>query len=76
MATASVVDLLLHARELVGGRLGVVHRELVEAVEQRAHLTHAVLDVAAHVLGLVERGLLLEQPDGRAGSELGAAGVL
>ena len=70
------VDLLLQARELVRGLVGVVGGELVEAVEQAAQLAHAVLDVAAHVLGLVEVGLLLEQPDGRAGRELRLAAVL
>ena len=57
------VDPVLQARELVGRFLGVVGRELVEAVEQVAQLAHAVLDVAAHVLGLVELRLLLEHPD-------------
>ena len=61
------------ARELVGGLLGVVHRQLVEAVEQRLGLGDALLDVAAHVLGLVELGLLLEQADGRAGRQLRVA---
>ena len=70
------VDLLLQPRELVRRLLGVVGRQLVEAVEQRAHLGDAVLDVAAHVLGLVERRLLLEQPDGGAGRELGVAAEL
>ncbi len=45
------VDLLLHAGELVRSLLGVVHRELVEAVEQVLDLGDAVLDVAADVLG-------------------------
>ena len=70
------VDPLLQARELVGGLVGVVGGELVEAVEQRARLGDAVLDVAAHVLALVELGLLLEQPDGGAGRELRLAAVL
>ena len=70
------VDLLLDAGELVGRLVGVVGRQLVEAVEQRAGLGDAVLDVAAHVLGLVELGLLLEQPDGGAGRELRLAAVL
>ena len=55
--------------ELVGGLVGVVGGELVEAVEQRARPRDAVLDVAAHVLGLVEVRLLLEQADGRVGRE-------
>ena len=70
------VDLLLQAAELVGGLVGVVGGQLVEAVEQRADLGDALLDVAAHVLGLVEVGLLLEHPDGGAGRELRLAAVL
>ena len=62
--------------ELVGGLVGVVGGELVEAVEQRARLGDAVLDVAAHVLGLVELRLLLEQADGRVGRELRVAAEL
>ena len=38
-----------------------------------AQLAHAVLDVAADVLGWVELRLLFEQPDGGAGGELGVA---
>ena len=72
----AAVDLVLHLRLLgeqrveVGVGLGEGGRDRVEAVEQVAQLAHAVLDVAAHVLGRVELGLLLEQPDGRAGREL------
>ena len=60
------VDLGLDLAELLGRLLGVVGGELVEAVEQRPGLGDAVLDVALDVLGLVEVGLLLEHPDGRA----------
>ena len=59
------VDPVLELRELGGGLVGVVHRELVEAVEHVAELADAVLDVAAHVLVGVELRLLLEHPDGR-----------
>ena len=69
-------DLGLHLGELVGGLLGVVRGELVEAVEQRLGLGDAVLDVAEHVLALVEVGLLLEHPDARARRERGLAAVL
>ena len=67
------VDLLLHGRLLgeqrveVGVRLGEGGRNLVEAVEQVALRADAVLDVAAHVLGGIELGLLLEEADGRPG---------
>ena len=40
-------DLRLDAPELLGRLLGVVRRQLVEAVEQRLGLGDAVLDVAA-----------------------------
>ena len=70
------VDLRLQPRELVGGLVGVVRRQLVEAVEQRRGLGDAVLDVAAHVLGRVEVGLLLEQADGAAGRQLRLAAVV
>ena len=71
------VDLLLHRRLLgeqrveVGVGLGEGGRDRVEAVEQVAELADAVLDVAAHVLGRVELGLLLEEADGRARVQLG-----
>ena len=67
------VDLLLHPGELVGGLVGVVHRQLVEAVQQRPDLGHAVLDVAADVLGRIELGLLGEHPHRRVGAQLGLA---
>ncbi len=64
------VDLLLDLGELVRGLVGVVHRQLVEPIEKRPDLGHALLDVAAHVLGGVQPRLLLEQPDRRAGGQL------
>ena len=69
------VDLVLEAGELVGGLVRVVRGDLVVAVDQVAQLAHAVLDVAAHVLRLVELRLLLEQPDRRAGLQLRLAAV-
>src|SRR5947209_2889326 len=47
------VDLLLDAAHLLGRLVGVVHRQLGEAIEQRADLGDAVLDVALDVLGRV-----------------------
>jgi hypothetical protein len=67
------VDARLQRGELVGGLVGVVGGELVEAIEQRAHLGDAVFDVPAHVLVGIELGFLLEQPDGRVGRELRVA---
>ncbi len=69
-------DLRLDLAELLGGLLGVVGGQLVEAVEQRLGLGDAVLDVALDVLALVELRLLLEHPDGRARRERGLAAVL
>ena len=63
------VDLVLQAGELVGGLVGVVGGELVEALEQRLRLGDGLLDVALDVLGLVELRLLLEQADRRVGRE-------
>ncbi len=65
----AAVDLVLHLRLVgeqrveVGVGLGEGGGDRVEAVEQVAQLADAVLDVAAHVLGRVELGLLLEQAD-------------
>ncbi len=66
----------LQARELLGGLVAVVGGELVEAAHEIADLGEAVLDVAAHVLALVELGLLLEVADADAGGEVGLAAVL
>ncbi len=74
------VDLLLHLRLLgeerveVGVGLGEGGRDRVEAIEQVAQLAHAVLDVAAHVLRVIELRLLLEEPDGGPRVQLGDAG--
>jgi hypothetical protein len=64
------VDSLLHVGELGGGLLRVVCGQLVEAVEQLALPGEALLDVAANVPVGIERRLLLEQADGRAGGQL------
>ncbi len=69
-------DLRLQRAELLGDVLGVVRRQLVEAVEQRLRLGDAVLDVARDVLALVELWLLLEHADARARCELRLAAVL
>ena len=62
----------------VGVGLGELRADLGEAVEQVARLAHAVLDVAAHVLGGIELRLLLEQADVAPGSGVAVAarGVL
>ena len=71
------VDPVLHVRLLGEQRvevrigLGEGRGDRVEAVEQVAHLTDAVLDVAADVLRLVELRLLAEEPDRRLRVELG-----
>ena len=74
------VDAVLHLRLLgqerveVGVGLGERGGDRVEAVEQVAQLADAVLDVAAHVLRLVEVGLLLEEAHRRLRIELGDPG--
>ena len=70
------IDLLLDARELVCGLVGVVHRQLVEAVEQGPDLGDPVLDVPLDVLGRIQIGLLRQQADGRLGRQLGLAAEL
>ena len=59
------VDLGLNGGELVRGLIGVVGRQLVEAIQQRLLVRHALLDVAAHVLVLVEHRLLRQHAHAR-----------
>ncbi len=54
------VDNVLQPRHLVGGLVGIVHGQLVIAVEHRLFVRHAVHGVAEHVLCLVEVRLLAE----------------
>ena len=69
--SAEVVDLVLQPPLLleqlvhlvVAHRLGELRRDLVEVVEQLAQVAHAVLDVAADVLGGVELRLLRQVAD-------------
>src|SRR4051812_32678731 len=70
------VDLGLQRGELVGGLVGVVGGELVEAVEERTRSGDAVLDIGAHVLCLVEVRLLLKQAHRRVGREHRVAAVV
>ena len=78
--SVGAVDAVLHLRLLgeqrveIGVGLGERGRDRVEAVEQVAELADAVLDVAAHVLRLVELRLLLEEADRGLRIELGDAG--
>jgi hypothetical protein len=64
------VDLRLQLGELVRRLVGVVHGQLVEALEQGLRRAHAVLDVLLDRLGLVQVRLLLEVADGGARQEL------
>ena len=52
------VDLVLQTRHVVGRLVGIVHRQLVIAVEHGLLIRHALHGVAEHVLRLVELRLL------------------
>ncbi len=67
------VDLVLELRHLVGGLVGIVHRQLVVAVELRLLLGHAFHDVAGHVLGFIEDRLLRQIADADAVGRPGLA---
>ena len=69
-------DLGLDLAELLGGLIGVVGGQLVEAVEQRPGGSDRLFDVALDVLGLVQVGLLLEHPHARPRSEHRIAAVV
>jgi hypothetical protein len=69
------VDLRLQLGELVGRLVGVVHRQLVEAVEQRAHLGQALLDVAAHVLDSSSCGSCSSSPTVASGASIASPGT-
>ncbi len=60
------VDLVLQLGHLVGGLVGIVHGQLVIAVELRLLLRHAFHDVAGHVLGLIQDRLLRQIADADA----------
>ena len=60
------LDLVLQPRHLVRGLVGIVHRELVVAVEDRLLVRDAEHDVAAHVERRVELRLLRQVADPRA----------
>ena len=74
---AGGVDRVLHARLLVEDLVHLLGRELlaelrvdlVEARQQRARARDAFLDVAEHVLRLVELRLLRQEADREAGRE-------
>ena len=58
---ALLLEQLVHL--VVRGDLAQLHADLLELLERRRHLGHALLDVALDVLALVELGLLGEVPD-------------
>ena len=71
------VDLVLQARELVGGVVRVVGRDLLVALQDLPLLRHRLLDVLEHVLRGVELGLLGQVADaGALGRERLAREVL
>ena len=57
------VDLILQSGHLVGGFVGIVHRQLVVAIQLALFLRHAEHDIVAHVEALVELRLLREIAD-------------
>ena len=64
------LDLVLQPRHLVGGLVGIVHRQLVVAVEDRLLVLDAEHRVAAHGQRGIERGLLRQIADlGALGDE-------
>ena len=54
------LDLILQPRHLIGGLVGIVHGELVVAVENGLLRGNALHHVVAHALGRIELRLLLE----------------
>ena len=70
------LDLVLQLGHLVGGLVGVVHGELVVAVEDRLLRRDAFHHVLAHALGGIELRLLLQVADARALGDPGLAGKL
>jgi hypothetical protein len=70
------VDLVLKLRHLLGGLVGVVHRQLVEPVELVLLLLHAEHDVLAHREAFVELRLLRQVAHMRAFGRPGLAGEI
>ncbi len=68
------LDLVLQLGHLVGGFVGVIGRDLVEAVEERLLRRHAQHDVAAHVERSIELRLLRQIADPDAVGRPGLAG--
>ena len=70
------VDLVLQLRRLLRRLVGIVHHQLVVAVEHRLLGGDAVHDVAHHVLRRIELRLLRQVADARAFGRPGFAGEL
>ena len=69
------VHLVLELRRLVGRLVGIVHHQLVVALDDGGLLGDAFHDVAEHGLRRIERRLLRQVADGRAVGEPGLAGI-
>ena len=67
------LDLVLQLGHLVGGLVGIVHRQFVVAVEDRLLLGDAQHDVLAHALGGIELRFLFEIADPGALGDPGLA---
>jgi hypothetical protein len=70
------LDLVLQLGHLVGGLVGVVHREFVVTVDDCLLRRNALHYVLAHRLGGIELRLLLQVADARALRRPGLAGIL
>ena len=70
------LDLVLEARHFIGGLVGIVHGELVVAIEDRLLLFHAEHGVALHVERGVKVGLLRKVADLGAFGDEAFAGEL
>ncbi len=60
------LDLVLQLGHLVGGLVGIVHRQLVVAVDDRLLRRHPLHDVLAHRFGRIELRLLRQVADAGA----------
>src|SRR6202045_4479871 len=70
------LDLVLQSGHFIGGLVGIVHRELIVAVEDRLFLGDALNHIAARIKTVVELWLLRQIADARAFGDETLAGKL